>query len=181
MTPTQKDATFFQLLAHPLRIALLQYLASVPQATATECSRVLGASPSTFSWHLRLLARGGLVEPVEAEDGRTRPWRYIGPQNLQLPNREVAPLLQQALLRQERQVIDQFFRRSHQYPAEWRDAAAFTHSVLHLDVKQLQALQRAIEDVFEQFQTTPADDAKPPTLPQERVYAVFYAVPWFDH
>ncbi|MFP3608433.1 hypothetical protein SB753_42015, partial [Paraburkholderia sp. SIMBA_053] len=36
---------------------------------------MIGSTASNCSYHLRALAKVGLVEAVEAEDGRERPWR----------------------------------------------------------------------------------------------------------
>jgi hypothetical protein len=46
--------------------------------TASECADAVGASPSNCSYHLRELARFGLVErapEASGADGRDRPWR----------------------------------------------------------------------------------------------------------
>ena len=64
-------------LADPIRYRLLGHLMSAGPQTASECAAVVGASPSNCSYHLRQLARFGLVErvPTSRADGRDRPWR----------------------------------------------------------------------------------------------------------
>src|SRR4051794_24836358 len=64
-------------LAVPARFAILSHLLDAGPRTASECAEVVGESPSNCSWHLRALARAGLVERVtdEQDDGRRRPWR----------------------------------------------------------------------------------------------------------
>ncbi|MEU6641721.1 winged helix-turn-helix domain-containing protein [Saccharomonospora sp. NPDC046836] len=62
-------------LARPLRSALLGYLLSVGPRTASECAVAVDSSASNCSWHLRQLARWGLVERVEAGDAREKPWQ----------------------------------------------------------------------------------------------------------
>ena len=71
------DPRMMRALAHPARIAILQSLAFDGPATATECAQVADLSPSACSYHLRALARYGLVEedPASAPDARYRPWR----------------------------------------------------------------------------------------------------------
>ena len=61
-------------LAHPTRLALLDHLHAVDQATATECALVVGDSPSSCSYHLRALGKWGFVEEGEKGAGRERPW-----------------------------------------------------------------------------------------------------------
>lgn len=64
-------------LAVPSRLAILSLLLSVGPRTATECAEVVGATASNCSWHLRELARLGLVERSDDDtgDARRRPWR----------------------------------------------------------------------------------------------------------
>lgn len=64
-------------LAVPSRLAILSLLLSVGPRTATECAEVVGATASNCSWHLRELARLGLVERSDDDSGdaRKRPWR----------------------------------------------------------------------------------------------------------
>jgi DNA-binding MarR family transcriptional regulator len=65
-------------LAVPARFAILNHLLTTGPATASACAPVVGETASNCSWHLRALAKAGLVERVpggEGADGRTRPWR----------------------------------------------------------------------------------------------------------
>src|SRR4051794_29221735 len=70
------DVRVLTALAHPVRIALLDHLMTRGPRTASQCAAVVDASPSACSYHLRQLARWGLVEPAErVTDGRERPWQ----------------------------------------------------------------------------------------------------------
>src|SRR3954467_12266573 len=68
-------------LAVPARFAILNHLLTAGPRTATECAEVVGESPSNCSWHLRALAKAGLVERAEPDprDERRRPWRATAP------------------------------------------------------------------------------------------------------
>src|SRR5207244_3922342 len=72
---TVSDPRAMRALAHPTRLALLDHLHTVDQATATECSEFVAESPSALSYHLRSLARWGFVEEGSGGAGRERPWR----------------------------------------------------------------------------------------------------------
>jgi len=62
--------------AHPLRMAILRYLHDHGTATATTLAQHLGESTGQTSYHLRQLAKHGLVEDVpERGTGRERWWR----------------------------------------------------------------------------------------------------------
>ncbi len=73
--PLLTDPEVLEALAHPVRLDLLTYLMSAGPATASTCARAVGDTPSNCSYHLRTLARHGLVEPVQSDDRRQRPWR----------------------------------------------------------------------------------------------------------
>ena len=71
------EADTMRALAHPSRMALWELLTVHGPMTATQAAEHVDDSPSNCSFHLRRLARYGLVE--EADDvtsaGRSRPWR----------------------------------------------------------------------------------------------------------
>src|SRR3954453_15722641 len=71
------DVRTMRALANPVRYRILGHLMEHGPQTASECAEVVGVTPSNCSYHLRELARYGLVERVEATaaDGRERPWR----------------------------------------------------------------------------------------------------------
>lgn len=64
---------------HRVRTALLDLLAEVGTATATEAAARLGYSSGLCSFHLRRLARHGLIEEAPHSGGRARPWRLRRP------------------------------------------------------------------------------------------------------
>ena len=49
-------------MAHPTRIAILQYLASLDSCFFGDIHKELGISKATVSEHLRLLKEGGLIQ-----------------------------------------------------------------------------------------------------------------------
>src|SRR3982750_5031446 len=75
-----RDPRVMRALAHPARIEIVEYLNSTGAVvTATECAGMVGLSPSATSYHLRELARYGLVEQAPSRgDGRERVWQSPG-------------------------------------------------------------------------------------------------------
>ena len=69
------DPHRIRALAHPLRLALLELLGDGP-ATATECAASTGDSVASCSFHLRMLAKYGWIEPAERR-GREKPWQLV--------------------------------------------------------------------------------------------------------
>ena len=82
MAPTNRFGDFevsdpkaMRALAHPVRLAILEHLQRHGSATATQLSPHVGATPSVTSWHLRHLARFGLVRDGDpGPDRRERQW-----------------------------------------------------------------------------------------------------------
>lgn len=69
------DARAIRAVAHPVRLRLLQALGQREPLTATEAGQMIGESPTTCSFHLRMLAKYGFVEEAGRGQGRRRPWR----------------------------------------------------------------------------------------------------------
>src|ERR1700749_3417535 len=63
------DARALRAYAHPGRMAMEGPL------TATRAAELLGESSGTCSFHLRQLAKYGLVEEAGGGTGREKPWR----------------------------------------------------------------------------------------------------------
>src|SRR5437764_13961612 len=62
-------------LAHPIRLELVGLLRRHGPLTATRAAELLGESSGSTSFHLRQLAKYGLVEEAGGGHGRERPWR----------------------------------------------------------------------------------------------------------
>jgi predicted transcriptional regulator len=69
------DPAVMRALTHPLRWALLEALTHAGTLTATQAGEILGETPANCAFHLRTLARYGLVEEAGGGKGRERPWR----------------------------------------------------------------------------------------------------------
>jgi hypothetical protein len=69
------DPAVMRALAHPLRWELLEALTHAGTLTATQAGEILGETPANCAFHLRTLARYGLVEEAGGGKGRERPWR----------------------------------------------------------------------------------------------------------
>src|SRR5579872_2886079 len=69
------DPRALRALAHPLRLKLVGVLRLHGPLTATRAGELLGESSASTSFHLRQLAKYGLVEEAGGGHGRERPWR----------------------------------------------------------------------------------------------------------
>ncbi len=144
---TVSDARTMRALAHPVRIALIEALVLGGAMTATEAGERIGESPTTCSFHLRQLAKYGLVEEAGGGRGRARPWRLTGiGVSLAVPEDAETQLAAAALLRlaRERQ-LDRYrtwLQSMASYPHRWRDAAEDSAYILFLTVEELEQLNK---------------------------------------
>ena len=80
MAPPQKrvtDPRVLRAIAHPTRVSLLSELYARGRARAADLAPLVGMPANSVSFHLRQLARYGLIErdPESVGDGRDRWWR----------------------------------------------------------------------------------------------------------
>lgn len=64
-------------MAHPLRLEIMERVGRRGTARAADIAADLGIPANSVSYHLRILARGGVIEeaPEAARDRRDRVWR----------------------------------------------------------------------------------------------------------
>ena len=163
-----RDVRALAALAHPVRSALLSHLMAVGPRTASECAPAVGASASNCSWHLRHLARFGLVERDEGGgDGRERPWRaaatgfhFGGEAAVDDPAAQAA---QQALLSvqldEEARLARAHLRGLDELPRAWQDTSAFNRYGLLLTPAELGQLVDRLDALIRPYIRMTRDDA----------------------
>ncbi|MGO9082454.1 MAG: ArsR/SmtB family transcription factor [Streptosporangiaceae bacterium] len=183
---TISDPRMLRALAHPARIAILQFLVLDGPATATQCAEVAGLSPSACSYHLRALARHGFVqeEPASAADGRHRPWRaritsvtFDDDPGQPAALRTAGQLVIEAVLARVEEIRAEYAERQEQYPAEWTAAAGQYQGVLHVTAAELAEIQARLRELFAGYLRLRPQD-RPPGA--QRVHVLADLVPWFD-
>lgn len=178
-----RDARTLHALASPIRYRILGHLMAVGPQTASDCASAVGASPSNCSYHLRELARFGLVERVPVEeipsgpsrDGRDRPWRPTVTGYGTGPADE-APALGRSATVAARALshlgIDDSAALAHaaieahdDLPPEWRRAEVLSTYGLRASADELRDLVAAIDALVRPFigltRTDAPSDARP--------------------
>jgi len=122
--------------------------------TSTGAAEALGGTSGLYSFHLRQLARYGLVEEAPAVDNRARPWRLAG-------EREPDDLGELA-----RGLEDESYRRwlaaRGEAPERWRVDEAFSQ-VVHLTPDELTALAASIRGLLRRYR---GRDNRPASRPE---------------
>ncbi|MGY3060371.1 putative ArsR family transcriptional regulator [Streptomyces sp. TE3672] len=127
---------------HPVRIALLDLLAEAGTVTSTQAAARLGHSSGLCSFHLRQLARHGLIEEVPHKGGRARPWRLRWDSGQQ-PD-EAAPEQFDVLARGlEDESYQHWLTHRDRAPAEWQHDESFS-AVVHLTPAETAELAASI-------------------------------------
>lgn len=167
---TITDPAALDSLAHPVRLDLLGYLMSHGAATASECARAVDDSPSNSSYHLRVLAKHGLVESVPSEDGRERPWRAtITGMSLELDSKDPAVIasataMLEASLLLDYQLAREHVRRRDRLDGAWRDVDAHAQYGLRVTPDELRSIVERVDAIIRPYiaatrENAPADAA----------------------
>lgn len=145
-------------LAVPARFAILDHLLALGPATASQCAKVVGETPSNCSWHLRALAKVGLVERAEASasDGRDRPWQATatgfdfsgdGTQAGEL----AGTALESVVAQNANDAFDRYLAHRDRLPKEWQDAAGTHRYHLALTAAELTALLASMDELVRPY------------------------------
>ncbi|WP_279583109.1 helix-turn-helix domain-containing protein [Fodinicola feengrottensis] len=97
------DTATLRVLAHPMRLALLNHLRHHGPATGRQLAAIFGIDSGAASYHLRKLAAGDLIdEDEERGTGRDRWWRALHRTSFhdpaQSPDQEAGRAYAQALV-----------------------------------------------------------------------------------
>ena len=152
------DPRALRAYAHPTRLALAALLRRDGPQTATQAAKAIGESVASCSFHLRQMAKYGLVEQAEGGRGREKPWRATAmftdwdPAG---PDDPVAAAAAQAL---ELALAEQYFELTARWlaaqpeePAEWREAAQFGDTLLYLTAAELRELGAKMQSLVRPY------------------------------
>jgi hypothetical protein len=162
-----RDVRALAALAHPVRSALLSHLMAVGPRTASECAPAVGASASNCSWHLRHLARFGLVERDDStDDGRERPWRaaatgfhFGGEPGGGTATRAAQEALLSVQLDEETRLARAHLRGADELPPQWRETSAFNTYGLLLTPAELHELMERLDTLIRPYIRMIREDA----------------------
>jgi DNA-binding transcriptional ArsR family regulator len=179
------DPKMMRALAHPARIAIWTHLALHGPVTATECADVAGLSPSACSYHLRALARYGIVEedPDSAADGRQRPWRaravsvsIDSTSSVPAAARLAGQMLAESLRADAEETRARYLTRQSEYPDEWQQVLGDFQDVAHVTLEEFREFKREISEIFHRYRRLDKSERLDSALPV-RLWLDMY--PWF--
>jgi DNA-binding transcriptional ArsR family regulator len=160
------DARSLIALAHPLRIRIRDRLRREGPATATQLAREFEESSAATSYHLRMLARHGFIEPDPRHGkGRERWWRptedvlQIFPSEFdEEPASEALRMISAERQRLSEERTERWLADREHWSRTWRDAAEDSVFVARLTPARTQALVTELIGVIDRYLT---DEAGP--------------------
>jgi DNA-binding transcriptional ArsR family regulator len=178
------DPAALRALAHPARLAVVDVLYQGGERTSSELAELTRLSPSAMSYHLRTLARAGIVERApRREDGRERPWRAAGRSlSLRGGDRPTDVATKDALatvaLQHLRDELRRWAATARSETATWREVARLQRSYLWLTEPEAAALTAELDALLERYEAGRDSESHPPDA--RRVFSLHAVVPESD-
>ena len=151
------DPQALRAMAHPIRLSLIGALRQEGPLTATQAGELIGESSASCSFHLRQLAKWGLVEEAGGGKGRERPWRATSmftswPDVPESPEVEVAAsLLGSVLAERYFELLRRWLDAKPGESQEWQHAAHFGDTSIYVTPDELVELADKITTLLEPY------------------------------
>ena len=153
------DPRVLRAIAHPVRTRILDELHASGPSRAADVARELGIPANQASFHLRQLAKYGLVEeaPEEARDRRDRVWRATAAAGYTVNlsalaaepgGRSAVEVFRSSKLAWLHQVVDRSFAMSRK---DGRGVFATSDQALRLTDEEAHQLRQEIDDLVDSW------------------------------
>jgi hypothetical protein len=156
-------------MAHPIRLSLIGALRQEGPLTATQAGEIIGESSASCSFHLRQLARWGLVEEAGGGKGRERPWRAstnatAWPDVPDTPAVAAAStLLSTVFAERYFELLRRWLNSKPDEPEEWQRAAHFGDTAIFVTADELLGLGEKVTAMLEPYRERQDDpESRPP-------------------
>jgi DNA-binding transcriptional ArsR family regulator len=175
------DPRAIHALAHPVRIAILDFLREREVATATDCAAVVGESVQSCAYHLRTLAKWGLVAQVDGLDRRKRHWRLrvsgfsVPKMGAASPQFDAAwAALRGHVVARDIAIVREFLEDDESFTPAQRRLSTVRNLNLHATPEELERLADQVSALLREFVR---DEKAERPEGAERVHAVFWLIP----
>ena len=151
------DPRALRALAHPTRMKLVGLLRRQGPLTATQAGALIGEVPASASFHLRQLAKYGLVEEAAGGRGRERPWQATASFTSRssagaTPAMAIADqMLSTVVAERYMEQLLTWLDEKPDEPLEWQQAALFGDLPLYLTAAELKQLGEELADLLDPF------------------------------
>jgi predicted ArsR family transcriptional regulator len=151
------DPRALRAVAHPTRLKLIALLRRVGPLTATQAGERIGESPAGCSFHLRSLAKWGLVEEAGGGRGRERPWQATATGTewaTRGPSEEVdeaGDLLTRVVVERWLDEAMQWIDRRRGEPHKWVEASIAEDRMISVTAAELADIGRRIGEILDPY------------------------------
>jgi Helix-turn-helix domain len=151
------DPRALRAMAHPIRLSLIGVLRREGSLTATQAGELIGESSASCSFHLRQLAKYGLVEEAGGGKGRERPWRATTlftswPDVAEGPEAAAASsLLSSVIAERYFEALMRWLDAKPDEPEQWQHAAHFGDTMLYVTPEELNGLAAQTQAMLDRF------------------------------
>jgi len=165
---TLTDPSALRAVANPIRLSILGLLRREGPLTASQAGRLLGQSSGTCSFHLRQLARYGLVEPAAGGHGREKPWQATSlftswSWDAPTPEAvEAGTALSRVIAHRYAELMFGWLDEVPSATPAWRRASEFGDTMLYLTAGELARLHRDMNALAEPYLARLTDPALRP-------------------
>jgi predicted ArsR family transcriptional regulator len=156
-TVTLTDPRALRAMAHPTRLELIGLLRRGGPLTATQAAGRIGESPASCSFHLRQLAKYGLVEEAGGGRGRERPWQATAT-STEWPDfgeseetRAAGEMLSRVVAQRYLEDALEWIERQPREPPEWVEAALFGDVLVEMTAEEMREVKAKIQDLLEPY------------------------------
>ncbi|NGO80148.1 helix-turn-helix transcriptional regulator [Streptomyces sp. YC504] len=183
------DVETLKALGHPLRMKLFRAVYAARTATASQLAQTVNEAVSLVSYHLRTLAKHGLIEEAEGQgsDGRERWWKpaaqsltisdedFIDEPGKAAAHRSVTRLFQD----QRAELYARYVDEKAAWGAEWRKAAFDSEYLPRLTAPELASLSKELDAVLRKYdEAGRAAEAAGETEGREQIAVHLYGFPF---
>jgi DNA-binding transcriptional ArsR family regulator len=165
-------------LAHPLRLELIDHLNDVGEATATQCAEHTGESVASCSFHLRMLAKYGYIEPAE-QRGREKPWKLIHATRDMRPSPDVPGSLAAVVelgvigVLRESERIREYLAFAQQEDQEWIEASTLCMSDFWVTREEMAEISATLAELAQRYLHRNSDpELRPEGARKSRLFGV---------
>jgi DNA-binding transcriptional ArsR family regulator len=166
----EMDATTVKVLAHPMRVQILRILQLRGAVSVTSLAAELSETTGATSYHLRQLARHGMVEQTDSPDsghptGRKQQWWRMAVDELHMTGfafladedtrAAVTFLLRETQVERGRTLAN-WYQTATEWPEVWQRAASDMDAHLELNPEQTRALADELYAVIDKYDALPA-------------------------
>ncbi|MFF3064219.1 helix-turn-helix domain-containing protein [Oerskovia sp. NPDC057915] len=163
-----QDPTALRAIAHPTRQRILTELVALGHARAADLAQVIGEPANSVSFHLRVLAKAGMIAeaPEHARDRRDRVWASVAESYVVDPGspEAVREIVRPALVWAERLFVDANDTRSTD------DDRMLAISALVLTPEQAAEMAQELGDLIERWSNRALAEARQAQDPARRAY-----------